>query len=69
MEIPRVSVGQTVTITPDALPELVLTGTVESISQIYEEKFGDITYTARIVLQDTDPRLRWGMTVSTHFEP
>lgn len=69
MEIPRVSVGQTVTITPDAIPELALTGIVESISQIYEEKFGDITYTARIVLQDTDPRLRWGMTVSTRFEP
>jgi len=69
MEVPRVAVGQTVTITPDALPELTLTGTVESISQIYEEKFGDVTYTARILLQDTDPRLRWGMTVSTHFEP
>ena len=69
MEIPRVSVGQAVTITPDALPELALTGTVESISQIYEEKFGDVTYTARIVLQDTDPRLRWGMTVSAQFEP
>lgn len=69
MEVPRVAVGQTVTITPDALPELALTGTVESISQIYEEKFGDVTYTARILLQDTDPRLRWGMTVSTHFEP
>ena len=46
-----------------------MTGTVESISQIYEEKFGDVTYTARIVLQDTDPRLRWGMTVSAQFEP
>jgi HlyD family secretion protein len=69
MEIPRVSVGQTVTITPDAIPELALTGIVESISQIYEEKFGDITYTAQIVLEDTDPRLRWGMTVSTRFEP
>jgi multidrug resistance efflux pump len=69
MEVPRVAVGQAVTITPDALPELSLIGTVESISQIYEEKFGDVTYTARILLQDTDPRLRWGMTVSTHFEP
>ena len=69
MEIPRVSVGQTVTITPDAMPELMLTGIVESISQIYEEKFGDVTYTARIALEDTDPRLRWGMTVSTRFEP
>lgn len=68
MEIPNVSVGQAVTVTPDALPDLELSGTVESISQIYEEKFGDVTYTARILLQDDDPRLRWGMTASVNFE-
>ena len=68
MEIPGVSVGQTATIIPDALPDLELSGTVESISQIYEEKFGDVTYTARILLKDGDPRLRWGMTVSVNFD-
>lgn len=69
MEVPQVQVGQNVTITPDALPELKLPGVVESISQIYEEKFGDVTYTARIRLEDSDPRLRWGMTVTVHFAP
>jgi hypothetical protein len=40
---------------------------VESIDQVYEEKRGDITYTARILLDSADPRLRWGMTVSITF--
>ena len=69
MEVPQVQVGQSVTITPDALPELQLQGAVESISQIYEEKYGDVTYTAHIRLEDSDPRLRWGMTVAVHFTP
>ncbi len=69
MEIPRVQNGQAVTIIPDAFPDLELAGEVVLISQLYEEKFGDITYKARIVLQDGDPRLRWGMTVTVRFEP
>ena len=67
MEIPRVAVGQQTTITPDALPDLQLAGTVESISQLYVEKFGDVTYTAHINLDEIDPRLRWGMTVTVEF--
>ena len=69
MEIPLVEIGQAAEITPDALPELTLAGEVESISQLYEEKFGDVTYTAVLDLLETDPRLRWGMTVSVRFEP
>jgi multidrug resistance efflux pump len=67
MEIPRVAVGQAATITPDALPDLDLAGTVESISQLYVEKFGDVTYTVHINLDESDPRLRWGMTVTVEF--
>jgi multidrug resistance efflux pump len=69
MEIPRVEVGQSAKITPDALPDLELDGTVESISQLYVEKFGDVTYTAHISLNESDPRLRWGMTVTVEFVP
>lgn len=68
IEVPDISIGQSVTVTPDALPDLELTGTVESIKDIYEEKRGDITYTARIILDESDPRLRWGMTVVVVFE-
>ena len=69
MDLPGVEIGQAVLIVPDALPELELKGTVKSIGQLFEVKFGDITYTAVISLQDNDPRLRWGMTVAVQFEP
>jgi multidrug efflux pump subunit AcrA (membrane-fusion protein) len=68
IEIPEVQVGQTVTIVPDALPDLELTGTVERIKDVFEEKRGDITYTVRIKLNDSDERLRWGMTVAVTFQ-
>ena len=41
---------------------------MESISDLYEEKRGDVTYTARILLDEDDERLRWGMTVVVTFE-
>jgi len=69
MEIPQVEIGQAAEILPDALPDLSLAGEVDSISQIYEEKFGDVTYTAVLKLLESDPRLRWGMTVAVRFEP
>jgi multidrug resistance efflux pump len=67
IEVPDISVGQAVTVTPDALPDLELPGSVESISYLFEEKRGDVTYTARIMLEEDDPRLRWGMTVVVTF--
>jgi hypothetical protein len=38
---------------------------VEGLSQ---EKRGDVTYTVRIGLLESDPRLRWGMTADVLFE-
>lgn len=67
IEVVDVSVGQPVTIIPDALPEVELTGSVESIDDFFEEKRGDVTYTARILLDEVDPLLRWGMTVVVTF--
>jgi len=67
IEVVDVFAGQEVIVVPDSLPELELSGEVISISDTYEEKRGDITYTARIVLSDFDPRLRWGMTVIVTF--
>jgi multidrug resistance efflux pump len=67
IEVPEIRVGQSVAVTPDALPELELSGTVESISELFEEKRGDITYTVRIRLNEEDERLRWGMTVVITF--
>ena len=67
IEVPDVSVGQNVNINPDALPELELNGIVSSISQLFTEKRGDVTYTVTIDLEESDPRLRWGMTMVVTF--
>lgn len=68
IEVVNVSEGQTVTITPDALPDAEIGGSVVSISQNSELKRGDVTYTARIRVDDFDLPLRWGMTVTVTFE-
>ncbi|UCE00709.1 MAG: efflux RND transporter periplasmic adaptor subunit [Chloroflexota bacterium] len=68
IDVVDISPDQKVRIVPDALPELSLAGIVETISDKFEEKRGDITYTTRILIEEIDPRLRWGMTVVITFE-
>ena len=68
IEVVDISLGQEVVVVADALPDLELTGTVDKIGDVFEEKRGDITYTVRIVLDEVDPRLRWGMTVVITFK-
>lgn len=66
-EVVDVDVGQKVLLAPDALPDLELNGTISSISDTYAQVQDSVTYTARIMLDDVDPRLRWGMTVVVTF--
>jgi multidrug resistance efflux pump len=66
-EIVNLSENMDVVVVPDALPDLQLKGKIESISDFYTEKAGDITYRVRVKLTETDPRLRWGMTTETRF--
>lgn len=68
IEVVNVHVGQSVSIAPDSLLDTKMSGTVISIKDVFEEKSGDITFTARISLGDIDQRLRWGMTVAVTFE-
>ena len=68
IDVPGVSAGQAVTVRIDALPDLTLKGIVESIGSLYQEKSGDVVYPVKIKLIDSDPRLRWGMTVAATFE-
>ncbi|HNO32531.1 MAG TPA: efflux RND transporter periplasmic adaptor subunit [Anaerolineales bacterium] len=67
LEVVNLSVGQTVGIVPDALPDLQLTGTITEISNAYIQSGGDILYTVRIKVNENDPRLKWGMTVEAIF--
>lgn len=68
LEVVEISEDQNASVVADALPEVMLNGVVEEIASVYEEKRGDITYTVRILLNEFDPRLRWGMTVAVTFE-
>jgi multidrug efflux pump subunit AcrA (membrane-fusion protein) len=68
LEVVDISIGQSTLVEPDAIPGLELPGSVDSIGEVFVEKRGDITYTARIRLDDVDPRLRWGMTVLVTFK-
>lgn len=67
IDVVTLSEGQPVAITLDAIPEAALNGVIESISQTYEEKQGDIVYGVTVALNDSHPSLRWGMTAVVTF--
>jgi len=69
LEVVDVAVGQKVTFTADALPDVTLDGVVTAISQAAYTQSGDVLYTVYIKVNDVDPRLKWGMTVEATFEP
>ncbi|PWH11846.1 MAG: hypothetical protein DDG60_16005 [Anaerolineae bacterium] len=69
LEVVNIKEGQQVEIRPDALEDLVLTGVVERIGQSFRIQGGDVLYKVKIRLTETDPALRWGMTVEATFLP
>jgi multidrug efflux pump subunit AcrA (membrane-fusion protein) len=66
-DVVNIQEGQPVDVTFDAIPGKTLTGTVESISQNYAKKQGDIVYEVTVRLNDKLPEMRWGMTTKLHF--
>lgn len=68
IDVVSVSEEQSASATPDALPDLQLPATVENIDRAAGQKGGDVVYTVRLRLDETDQRLRWGMTVEVVFE-
>lgn len=66
-EVVKIVEGQTVMITFDAIPDMTFTGEVDSVSDYFLERYGDITYVVRIRLFETDASLRWGMTAEVTF--
>ena len=69
LEVVNIHEGQPVTVVLDALPDVTLSGTVDSISKTYAEKQGDVVYEVTIALDDTDPNILWGMTAVVTFKP
>ncbi len=58
---------QPVVVTLDAIPDVGLKGNILSIGQSYSENQGDVVYEVTILLRDTNPAMRWGMTASVVF--
>jgi multidrug resistance efflux pump len=67
-DVVNIRIGQPVTIVPDALPGLTLTGTIERIGLTYAEKAGDVVYPVRIRLDPSEATLFWGMTVEVRIQ-
>jgi RND family efflux transporter MFP subunit len=66
-EVVNISNGDAVEIVFDALPDFTFAGEVESISDYFLERFGNVTYVVRINIAEKDERLRWGMTAEVRF--
>ena len=61
----KVSAGQPVTITFDAIDGLNATGTVVSVDQIGTVSSGVVSYGVKIAINTSDPRIKPGMSVNT----
>ena len=67
LDVVEIDEGQTVKVTLDALPDNSMTGEVQSIGQNYSERQGDVVYEVTVVLTETQPNIRWGMTAKVEF--
>jgi len=67
IDVVNVTEGQPVVVTFDAFPDVELKGTVVNIGQTYGQNQGDVVYEVTILLTDTHPSLRWGMTAAVKF--
>ena len=67
IDVVNVTEGQPVVVTFDAFPDVELKGTVMNIGQTYGQNQGDVVYEVTILLTETHPSLRWGMTAAVKF--
>jgi len=68
IDVVKLVEGAPVTITLDAIPDTSFDGKIQSIGQTYSENQGDVVYEVTILLNDTHPAMRWGMTANTTFD-
>ncbi|MCC7117317.1 MAG: efflux RND transporter periplasmic adaptor subunit [Anaerolineales bacterium] len=67
LEVVKIKLGQKVSMVPDALSNVTLTGAVIEISDAYALQGGDVLYTVQIQVDKSDQPVRWGMTVEATF--
>jgi multidrug efflux pump subunit AcrA (membrane-fusion protein) len=68
IDVVKLTEGQSVTVTLDAIPDAETKGEILSIGQNYSENQGDVVYKVTILLTDANPAIRWGMTATVKFE-
>jgi HlyD family secretion protein len=69
LDVVRVSEGQPVVVTVEALPGQEFAGTVSDIARRSGDYRGDVVYAVTVELNDeTDALLRWGMTALVEIE-
>jgi multidrug resistance efflux pump len=68
IDVVELSEGQPVIVTLDAIPDMELNGNIFLIGQSYSQNQGDIVYEVTVLLTETDPAMRWGMTAEVKFE-
>ena len=64
VDVAQLTVGQPVTVTLDALPDLTLHGQIDRIAGLATNVAGVVSYSVRVVLMDTGPSVRVGMTAN-----
>jgi multidrug efflux pump subunit AcrA (membrane-fusion protein) len=67
-DVVSISPDQNARVVPDALPDVSIKAKIESISQVFSERAGDIIYKTRLILTESEPLLRWGMTVEVYID-
>lgn len=68
IDVVHLSEDQPVIVKLDALPDVEFKGTILSIGQTFSENQGDVVYDVTVLLTDTHPGMRWGMTANVTFE-
>lgn len=68
VNIARVSVGQKVNITFDGLPGRTFYGRVEGVDSVGTKTQGTVTYSAKILMDSTNPDIKPNMTASVTIE-
>jgi multidrug resistance efflux pump len=68
IDVVKLKKGEPAAVTLDALPGIEFKGTISSIGQSYSENQGDVVYEVTVVLTDTNPAMRWGMTAEVKFK-
>ena len=68
IDVVKLGEGQPATVTLDAIPDMDLNGEILLIGQNYSQNQGDVVYKVTVLLTDTAPAMRWGMTAAVKFE-